>query len=235
MITEDFSFPEKRLKTLKAVTPNSTWKTGLRTILVSKMAVKKGITLTPLSWSSRVALIGSAIILMFFGGAVLSARSLPGNHLYSIKRLYEDLRLNNANRAEKIQLQQEYTKRRIVELSKLAQLQKKEVTNALTEVKNSVLVVRSEVASVANEYQTLTSQGRDTTQIRLSLESLAPKIEESQAQLNQIQEILPEEEQGEASELVDSLEKLEIEVKEAIYDSTPTDQDPKLTPSEPNL
>jgi len=210
--TQELETIEKQVRKLRQIKPNPVWKAGLRTIAIKKVSPSRGSL--PIFWRGKIFAVGSLVLLFFFGTGVVASSSLPGDSLYPFKRRFEEMQLSALGNRSNLEVQQELTQRRVADLTKVVQMQKDQVQEAISEVRASVKQVREQIADAKAQYQSLTQTGQDTTQVKRTLIELKPALNESQEQLSSIQIVLAGTEQKEVTSLIDSLKEIEKEVEE---------------------
>jgi hypothetical protein len=120
----------QRIKELKKIQPSQQWLDLARHNLITQISFKEE-SLKPkagfLNWLKEPQSIALVIclILIFIGGPWLvvkaSQASLPGELLYPVKRITEEVQTTVASKDSKVQLQTEFAFRRLEELTKIAE------------------------------------------------------------------------------------------------------------------
>lgn len=207
---------EQSLTKLRGIKPNPYWQDSLRALLVKKAATKQLGGLLTFRWQTA-SLIAFLFVLLASETAVLAQESIPGDVLYPVKRNLEEFRLVLTGSDDKLTLQQNLAEKRIAELKQIVQARRYKATQpALSEVEASIARVSERVSTISTRYQALQQEGKDTTELRQNLEQLVPVIEQKQAELQQIEQILPEETKPQLVRLQQSLQDLETQAKNVL-------------------
>lgn len=212
MNEENFEVIEQKLKGLKKLRPNQTWKRGLYLIIEERTKTQK----ENLGNLPRFGLGFGLVSLLLLLASFQSAKSLPGETLYPVKKNYENLKVAGSD--EKLLAQQELAKKRIEELKKVVYQERREVKTAIAEVASSISAVQTEVREAKTEYTALKIKGEDTAEVEQSFEQISPSLTESRNSLTQIKSSLTAEEQEEIENLINSVDTLRTEVETTILD-----------------
>lgn len=119
----------QKIRQLKQIQPSQQWLDLTRYNLVSKIDSEQKadfkLGLGFLNWFKQAQSIALTVCLalIFFGGPWLTIKasqgSLPGDLLYSVKRISEDVQTSVVSENSKVQLQTEFASRRLEELGKM--------------------------------------------------------------------------------------------------------------------
>lgn len=217
---------EQNLQLLRSLKPDPYWQGSLKSLLLKKNAGgKRSSWFLTFRWQVSIAL---ALLLVFLTGgtSVFAQGSVPGDLLYPVKRGMEDFRLVFAGSEDRFIIQQELAEKRIAELKEITLSHRYQATQpAITEVEASVSKFSQGLAVISTKYQTLKEGGKNTAPIKETLEQLVPTIEKKQAELEQIEESLPEPARAKVGEIRNSLEDLATQVR----DSLEMTEEPKST------
>lgn len=122
----------KKIKELKSIQPSSEWLNLTRHNLVSQInfeeeaGSKTGFFILFTKWlkQPQSAALTACLLLIFVGGPWLmvkaSQASLPGETLYSVKKISEGVQTTVASGNNKAKLQVEFASRRLEELNKIS-------------------------------------------------------------------------------------------------------------------
>jgi hypothetical protein len=121
----------RQIKELKKIEPSQEWLNSTRGQLVAQIDFqeradfKAGIGFFQWLRQPQSAALVICLLLIFIGGPWLmvkaSQTSLPGDLLYSVKKITEDVQTSIASEDDKVQLQVEFAGRRLEELNKITE------------------------------------------------------------------------------------------------------------------
>ena len=148
----------KKLKELKEIKPSEEW-----VVLTKENIIREGITENRAFLSSigsifnvrpllKPVLAGAFCFSLLFGVFVLSQSQnvLPGDLLYSVKKISEQARLSLASEEEKPKVQLELTQKKLDELRKIAEENRgKNLASAVQEVEESMKQTAESLKKVA--------------------------------------------------------------------------------------
>jgi methyl-accepting chemotaxis protein len=214
---------EKNLRTFKSIEPDKNWLDSLRFSIVGNTQIRTKQTKSNYRWA--ISLSAFLIVIALGGGAVtLADTSLPGDPLYPVKRSVEEIRFNFADVETKIQLQQEFTDRRIDELRELATHGKSDkIEQAFKEVENYISKANQMVSEVPTQ----------SDQINETLKDVASNTNDQIEEVKQIDQYLPEAADSDIQQTQDLLQDLKDTAEKKI-DDAPLPQDDSQPPLEEN-
>jgi len=137
----------RQLNSLKAIKPTKEWVFLTRQKILGKEEEKKtfGFFLKP-------ALAFSVVALVLTSSFVMAQNSLPGDTLYSLKKISERARLTFAPEDEKPKIQLELTSERLNELKTIAKENKiDKLPSAIKEVKQAIPQATKSLKNIAKE------------------------------------------------------------------------------------
>ena len=137
----------RQLNSLKAIKPTKEWVFLTRQKILGKEEEKKtfGFFLKP-------ALAFSVVALVLTSSFVMAQNSLPGDTLYSLKKISERARLTFAPEDEKPKIQLELTSERLNELKTIAKENKiDKLPSAIKEVKQAIPQATESLKNIAKE------------------------------------------------------------------------------------
>ena len=238
MENKDYTTIEYKLAKLRLVKPDRQWSTKLKGSLLTKISTSKEVS-TP-AWKFSLA---AAFILFFLvsGTFAYSQNALPGDPFYPLKRGYERLRLAITPKKDKLQLEQRLAEKRVDELKEVVNVRNDEASDAaIAEVAQSINEIQIKIIAVQANYNTLKDSGQDTTQTKKTLEAILPVLEETQKDLNQIEEALPPNKQLQIKKIREDLNSLQNKIEdeldpsskiEGIQDNQNSSENPTFSPS----
>ena len=121
----------KKLKGLKAIKPSQNWLSSVRNSLLTEINLKEeedeGLMLNSgfFQWlkQPQAVALTLCLALILFGGPLMTLKasksSLPGDLLYSVKKIGEGVQTTIASDNSKVGLQAEFASRRLEELNKI--------------------------------------------------------------------------------------------------------------------
>jgi len=113
----------RKIKGLKEIEPSQKWLSSARQDLVTELGPDNGF----FEWIKQPQQFALAVclLLIFLGGPWLaleaSKASLPGDMLYSVKKVNEGIQMTVASEGNKTQLKVEFASRRLEELGKITE------------------------------------------------------------------------------------------------------------------
>lgn len=121
-----------KIKGLKEIQPSNNWLSLTRQNLISQFKEENKSSFSFISWFNwfkpiefQTAALSICLILIFTAGPWLTIKasegSLPGETLYSIKKITEELRSKVTSEESRSQLQVEFASRRLEELVKISE------------------------------------------------------------------------------------------------------------------
>jgi hypothetical protein len=209
----------KALQSLRSIRPEKSWLLATKNRVIGpgfeyKELIFKDILLF---FSQKWVLAPAAAFSLFFGAFGISQNSLPGDVLYPMKRVSEDLTSYLSKQEEKSLVYLGLTDKRIDELQKIADTnQAKKLAIALNELETSKKAVKKETAGL----KTMDSQEAS----KIALEVAAKMVEINQKEGKVLADLGIEQEQGAdpaekevADLLIKEAEKTTLTEKQAIF------------------
>jgi len=154
----------KKLESLKGTKPNTEWVSLAKGRILSRqfekesnMAVFASIlnTIGSVFETPRVLVpILSALIVGVFGFALITAQTLPGDGLYSLKQAYETARISLLSPEAKAVAQMEQADKRLNELDKMAEggeNQGKKLAAGIVEVQKALVVASKQLSKLPED------------------------------------------------------------------------------------
>ena len=156
----------KKIKTLKEIKPRKDWVVLTKTQILGNVEVRPQLFLFPFF---KPAYAGLFLFLLLIGLAEFSQGALPGDPLYSLKRISERTQSVFVSKEEQPKLQLELTNKRLEELNKVAEAnQVKRLAPALNEFETTKIAAKKEVVnSIKNK------SGKEATKVA---KDIAPKL-----------------------------------------------------------
>jgi len=118
-----------KIKQLKQIKPSSKWFVSSRQILIDKLIeqaeLKPAVSFFDWFWFKRLQpmVLSAALVLILAGGPILTVKasqaSMPGDFLYPVKKITEQVMLKIASKDSKAQMQVDLAYRRVEELNKI--------------------------------------------------------------------------------------------------------------------
>lgn len=203
-------------KLLQRFNPDPTWRTNLRTTLVSKFSQETSSPKFGFWW--RVSFATFLIVVFLIAGtAALAENSVPGDFLYPTKRGIENLRITFASSEDKISLHQDFTDRRIDELKKMVRQEKhQQINQAMGEIVNSISTLNQDLPEVSRQLEASQEDSDNSQQVKESLEELVSGIDENQKDLSDLKQSLPEDLRDDLQEIQESLKDLQAKAMESL-------------------
>ncbi len=222
MATENFGKIEKKLRLMRQISPNQTWKQDSKTLLLSHFEQKQPVHVG--YW--RVAFAGLLLLLLVSSlTTIAAANSLPGELLYPIKRGYERAKLT-FNRNEELSVHKTLVDKRVEELVRVVETNNQRSSQAIAEVENSVSDINKTVQHQRSKLQTLQQTGQESSEIKENLANLVPTIEQKQSQLSQIETALPQASQDKVTTIINLLENLKTTINATVDPEVKGIEDP---------
>lgn len=117
----------KKIKGLKGISPNVEWMDSTRNELISKIELNEAdfMRIGFFQWlkQPQAVALTLCLALILFGGPWMTLKasqsSLPGDLLYSVKKISEGVQTTIASDSGKVGLQAEFASRRLEELNKI--------------------------------------------------------------------------------------------------------------------
>ena len=135
----------KKIKTLKEIKPRKDWVVLTKTQILGNVEVRPQLFLFPFF---KPAYAGLFLFLLLIGLAEFSQGALPGDPLYSLKRISERTQSVFVSKEEQPKLQLELTNKRLEELNKVAEAnQVKRLAPALNEFETTKIAAKKEVVN----------------------------------------------------------------------------------------
>jgi len=135
----------KKIKTLKEIKPRKDWVVLTKTQILGNVEVRPQPFLFPFF---KPAYAGLFLFLLLIGLAEFSQGALPGDPLYSLKRISERTQSVFVSKEEQPKLQLELTNKRLEELNKVAEAnQVKRLAPALNEFETTKIAAKKEVVN----------------------------------------------------------------------------------------
>jgi len=135
----------KKIKTLKEIKPRKDWVVLTKTQILGNVEVRPQPFLFPFF---KPAYAGLFLFLLLIGLAEFSQGALPGDPLYSLKRITEKAQSVFVSKEEQPKLQLELTNKRLEELNKVAEAnQVKRLAPALNEFETTKIAAKKEVVN----------------------------------------------------------------------------------------
>ena len=181
----------KKIKSLKGISPDKEWMNSARNELITEIGLNKeadfmGIGFFQWLKHPQAIALATCLVLIFFCGPWLSLKasqsSLPGDLLYSVKKISEDAQIIITSDDEKIELQAEFANRRLEELNKISensfsQEEKTEKTKQLiNDFKSNLAQIKENVSNAPKER--VVSVARKTKEIEKDLSRTKEDISE---------------------------------------------------------
>jgi len=154
----------KKLESLKGTKPNTEWVSSAKGLILSRqfekesnMAVFASIlnTIGSAFETPRVLVpILSALIVGVFGFALITAQTLPGDGLYSLKQAYETARISLLSPEARAVAQMEQADKRLNELDKMAEggeNQGKKLAAGIVEVQKALVVASKQLSKLPED------------------------------------------------------------------------------------
>jgi len=118
----------KKIRELKRIEPNVGWMDSTRNELITKIELNEGADFVKIGFfqwlkQPQVVALTLCLALILFGGPWMTLKasqsSLPGDLLYSVKKISEDVQTTIASDSGRVGLQAEFASRRLEELNKI--------------------------------------------------------------------------------------------------------------------
>ena len=163
----------KKIKTLKEIKPRKDWVVLTKTQILGNVEVRPQLFLFPFF---KPAYAGLFLFLLLIGLAEFSQGALPGDPLYSLKRISERTQSVFVSKEEQPKLQLELTNKRLEELNKVAEAnQVKRLAPALNEFETTKIAAKKEVVnSIKNK------SGKEATKVAKDIASKLNEVNENE-------------------------------------------------------
>jgi len=163
----------KKIKTLKEIKPRKDWVVLTKTQILGNVEVRPQLFLFPFF---KPAYAGLFLFLLLIGLAEFSQGALPGDPLYSLKRITEKAQSVFVSKEEQPKLQLELTNKRLEELNKVAEAnQVKRLAPALNEFETTKIAAKKEVVnSIKNK------SGKEATKVAKDIASKLNEVNENE-------------------------------------------------------
>jgi len=163
----------KKIKTLKEIKPRKDWVVLTKTQILGNVEVRPQPFLFPFF---KPAYAGLFLFLLLIGLAEFSQGALPGDPLYSLKRITEKAQSVFVSKEEQPKLQLELTNKRLEELNKVAEAnQVKRLAPALNEFETTKIAAKKEVVnSIKNK------SGKEATKVAKDIASKLNEVNENE-------------------------------------------------------
>lgn len=163
----------KKIKTLKEIKPRKDWVVLTKTQILGNVEVRPQLFLFPFF---KPAYAGLFLFLLLIGLAEFSQGALPGDPLYSLKRITERTQSVFVSKEEQPKLQLELTNKRLEELNKVAETnQVKNLAPALSEFETTKIAAKKEVVnSIKNK------SGKEATKVAKDIASKLNEVNENE-------------------------------------------------------
>jgi len=163
----------KKIKTLKEIKPRKDWVVLTKTQILGNVEVRPQLFLFPFF---KPAYAGLFLFLLLIGLAEFSQGALPGDPLYSLKRISERTQSVFVSKEEQPKLQLELTNKRLEELNKVAEAnQVKRLAPALNEFETTKIAAKKEVVnSIKNKSE------KEATKVAKDIASKLNEVNENE-------------------------------------------------------
>lgn len=150
----------KKLESLKETKPSAEWASFAKREIIGKVFEKEATTAT---FASILNTIGSAfetprvfapvlagMIVFVFGFALITAQTVPGDGLYSLKSSYEEMRISMMSPEERAVAQVERADQKLNELDKISGTGENQgkLAAGIAEVKKALVVASKELSKI---------------------------------------------------------------------------------------
>ena len=169
----------KKIKGLKEIKPSKEWLNSTRHNLMTEIDFNEDMFFS-FNWLKQPQAVALTICLalIFFGGPWMTLKasqsSLPGDLLYSVKKISEDVQTTIASDGSKVTLQAEFAGRRLEELNKItydsysSEEKVKKSEQIMNDFKDNLAQISQNVNKVSKEEAVAVAQ--KTMKIEESLE-----------------------------------------------------------------
>jgi len=164
----------KRIKGLREITPNDEWINDSRSKLMTEIGLEEGADFMGIGFFQwlrhpQAVALATCLVVIFLGGPWLSLKasqsSLPGDLLYSVKKIGEDAQLIITSRENEINLQTEFASRRLEELIKInddilspEDIKTEKTKQAINNLRESLAKIKDNVSNVSKENMAAVSE-----------------------------------------------------------------------------
>lgn len=166
----------KKLKGLNEIKPSKNWLNSARNNLLAEINLKEetneGLMLNSgfLNWLKQPQAVALTICLsiIFFGGPWMTLKasqsSLPGDLLYSVKKISEGVQTTIASDSSEVSLQAEFANRRLEELNKItynsfsSEEKTKKTDQVMDDFNNNLAKMSQNVSTISKEEAVVIAQ-----------------------------------------------------------------------------
>jgi hypothetical protein len=150
----------KKLESMKSTKPSAEWASFAKREIISKQFEKEGSTATFVSIVNAIgsifetprvfAPVLAGLIVFVFGFALITAQTVPGDGLYSLKNAYDEVRISMLSPEQQAVAQVKRADRKLSELDKIAEGSENQgkLAAGIAEVQKALVVASKELAKL---------------------------------------------------------------------------------------